>query len=116
MNIWQVWRRQKTKAIASVAHRFSSSIRNLPLWHLRLSSLATCSSASGSEDAAVCVSYWLNLLQNLPPGTPDMFVTLNPPRPPATGSVLRRLALAHPVFGPDMVAAQAALPGVQVGF
>ncbi len=114
MNIWQVWRRQKTEAIASVAHCISSSIRNLPLWHLRLSFLATCSSASGSEDAAVCVSYWLNLLQNLPPGTPDMFVTLNPPRPPATGSVLRRLA--HPVFGPDMVAAQAALPGVQVGF
>ena len=43
-----------------------------------------------------------------------MFVTLNPPSPPAAEKVLRRLQLAHPVFGPDMVAAQAALPGVQV--
>lgn len=73
-----------------------------------------CSSEAGSERAAVCVSYWLNLLQNLPPGTPDMFVTLNPPHPPAAVAVLRRLTLAHPVFGPDMVAAQAALPSVQV--
>lgn len=73
-----------------------------------------CSSAGGSEHAAVCVSYWLNLLQNLPPSAPDMFVTLNPPRPPAPGSVLRQLHLAHPVFSPEAVAAQSALPAVQV--
>lgn len=62
----------------------------------------------------MCVSYWLNLLQNLPPSAPDMFVTLNPPRPPAPGSVLRQLHLAHPVFSPEAVAAQSALPAVQV--
>jgi predicted NAD/FAD-binding protein len=80
----------------------------------RPNSCLLCSSASGSEHAAVCVSYWLNLLQNLPPGTPNMFVTLNPLHPPAPDTVLKQLKLAHPVFSPDMVAAQAALPSVQV--
>jgi cyclopropane fatty-acyl-phospholipid synthase-like methyltransferase/predicted NAD/FAD-binding protein len=71
---------------------------------------------AGGPDAAgrpVCVSYWANRLQDLPPAAPDLFVTLNPPSPPAPDKVLRRLTLAHPVFGEASVAAQAALPGVQ---
>ncbi len=56
------------------------------------------SSAPGSETSAVCVSYWANLLQHLPPGSPDLFVTLNPPAPPAADKTCRHLKLAHPVF------------------
>lgn len=56
------------------------------------------STAPGAESSAVCVSYWANRLQELPPGAPDLFVTLNPPRPPAADHVIRRLTLAHPVF------------------
>ncbi len=42
---------------------------------------------SGAEQdtAAVCVSYWANRLQHLPQGAPDIFVTLNPPKPPGKG-------------------------------
>jgi predicted NAD/FAD-binding protein len=56
--------------------------------------------SSGPESAtsAVCVSYWANRLQEFPAGAPNMFVTLNPPRPPAPEHVIRRLSLAHPVF------------------
>ena len=40
-----------------------------------------------NDDQSVCVSYWVNLLQNLPPGTEDLFVTLNPPVLPAPETV-----------------------------
>lgn len=56
------------------------------------------SSSPEQQAQAVCVSYWANRLQELPPGAPDMFVTLNPPRPPAEDKVIRALTLSHPVF------------------
>lgn len=39
-------------------------------------------SGAGADDKAVCVTYWLNRLQNLPPSAPPLFVTLNPLHPP----------------------------------
>ncbi|KXZ44875.1 hypothetical protein GPECTOR_61g828 [Gonium pectorale] len=70
-------------------------------------------SGPGSDNAAVCVSYWVNRLQELPQGAPNLFVTLNPPQPPAPEHVIRRLSLAHPVFSGASVAAQAQLPQLQ---
>lgn len=61
----------------------------------------------------MCVTYWLNLLQNLPAECPDTFVTLNPPTPPAEGTVIKRLSLAHPVYSFASVQAQEKLPSVQ---
>jgi predicted NAD/FAD-binding protein len=55
-------------------------------------------SSKDSDTSAVCVSYWVNRLQHLPPGAPDMFVTLNPPHAPAADKTYRRLSLEHPVF------------------
>ena len=69
---------------------------------------------SGSADSAVCVTYWLNRLQHLPPDAAQMFATLNPLRPPALHTVLRQLRLAHPVFSFSAVASQHKLPGIQV--
>jgi predicted NAD/FAD-binding protein len=46
----------------------------------------------------VTVSYWLNRLQHLPAEAPEMFVTLNPPQPPAADTIIRKLQLAHPVY------------------
>ncbi|KAG2447750.1 hypothetical protein HYH02_007208 [Chlamydomonas schloesseri] len=66
-----------------------------------------------SNTSAVCVSYWVNRLQELPPGAPNLFVTLNPITPPAPETVIRRLTLAHPVFSGASVAAQAQLPQLQ---
>ncbi len=46
---------------------------------------------------AVCVSYWLNRLQNLPLQTP-VVVTLNPIYEPDPQKVLAEFSYAHPVF------------------
>ncbi|KAK9821949.1 hypothetical protein WJX81_001503 [Elliptochloris bilobata] len=70
-------------------------------------------SGAGADAAPVCVTYWLNRLQDLPAGAPDTFVTLNPPTPPATELTIRRLTLSHPVFGPGACEAQQALPSIQ---
>ena len=70
---------------------------------------------TGEDDAAVCVTYWVNRLQTLPKETPDIFVTLNPLTPPAADKVHRQLSLAHPMYGFSTYKAQAKLPYVQVG-
>ena len=59
-----------------------------------------------SDDKSVCVSYWVNLLQNLPQGTPDLFVTLNPPTPPSKESTQYHVTLAHPLFNKEAIDAQ----------
>ena len=56
--------------------------------------------------SSVCVSYWVNLLQNLPEGCRDVFVTLNPPKPPEASSILKKLSLAHPLLNLPALAAQ----------
>ncbi len=56
----------------------------------------------------VAVSYDLNRLQSLP--TDDQYVvTLNPSRPPRSGSVVERIVYTHPVYTPDAVASQAGI-------
>ncbi|GAX82389.1 hypothetical protein CEUSTIGMA_g9817.t1 [Chlamydomonas eustigma] len=69
---------------------------------------------SDAEDtSAVCVSYYVNRLQELPAGASDLFVTLNPLHPPAADKVIRRLSLAHPVFSFSSVSAQGRLAELQ---
>ena len=77
------------------------------------SSASTADAAASALAAPVCVTYWLNRLQSLPPGAPDTFVTLNPPRPPCARKTLRILDLDHPVFGPDTPRAQNLLQSSQ---
>lgn len=54
---------------------------------------------------AVCVTYWMNRLQNLATKTP-VFVTLNPPRPPRAGALLHSELYDHPVFDTKAMEAQ----------
>jgi predicted NAD/FAD-binding protein len=54
---------------------------------------------------AVCVTYWMNRLQNLATKTP-VFVTLNPPRPPRAGALLHSEVYDHPVFDTKAMEAQ----------
>ena len=61
--------------------------------------------------ASVCVSYWINLLQNLPETAADVFVTLNPRVPPAAEKTLRQFTLAHPLFNQKALQAQGKLTG-----
>ena len=60
----------------------------------------------------VCVTYWMNRLQHLDPAKP-LFVTLNPPRHPASGSVIRSFLYDHPLFDAGAMAAQKDLWSIQ---
>jgi predicted NAD/FAD-binding protein len=62
----------------------------------------------GSRDAvrdSVCVTYWMNRLQNIESDKP-LFVTLNPPRPPRAGTLLHSEVYDHPIFDAKAMIAQ----------
>jgi predicted NAD/FAD-binding protein len=67
---------------------------------------------SGQGDARPCVTYWMNRLQALP-GPANYFVTLNPPRPPAPGTLVRTETYEHPVFDAAAIRAQRTLWSLQ---
>ena len=71
------------------------------------------SSAAERRTDAVCVTYYVQSLQRLPPAAPQLFVTLNPPTPPDAAKTFNRLPLAHPEFGFASWRAQARLPEMQ---
>ena len=59
----------------------------------------------GKTGDRVCVTYWMNRLQNIESERP-LFVTLNPPRPPHAGTLLHSEAYDHPIFDAKAMAAQ----------
>lgn len=61
---------------------------------------------------SVCVSYWMNRLQNLPTQTP-IIVTLNPLRAPAPDKTFAEFVYDHPQFDAAALAAQQRLPHIQ---
>jgi predicted NAD/FAD-binding protein len=63
-------------------------------------------------DRSLCVSYWMNRLQGLKTAR-QLFVTLNPVRAPAPGSVIRRFNYSHPLFDAAALAAQQSLGQLQ---
>jgi hypothetical protein len=68
--------------------------------------------AQGHADRRLCVTYWMNLLQDLPRETP-LFVTLNPIRAPDPASVIRTEHFDHPLFDAAALKAQKQLWSVQ---
>lgn len=70
------------------------------------------SRGEGTGAAPVAVTYWLNRLQPLP-FRRDVFVTLNPPEPPAAAEVIRRIDYAHPQLDQAAYAAQGKLAAIQ---
>jgi len=64
------------------------------------------------SDHSLCVSYWMNLLQDLPTSE-NLFVTLNPVHEPAEGSVIREFDYAHPFFDTAAFSAQRQLWSLQ---
>jgi predicted NAD/FAD-binding protein len=69
-------------------------------------------SGAAHADSRPCVTYWMNRLQSLP-GNTQYFVTLNPPRPPRAGTLLRSESYDHPVFDAAAIAAQRRLWALQ---
>jgi predicted NAD/FAD-binding protein len=68
--------------------------------------------ATPSENAHVCLHYWLNKLQPLP-FNQDVFVSLNPALPIAGNKVLGEYDYDHPVFDLDAIQAQRQLHQLQ---
>lgn len=68
----------------------------------------------GGDDGArqLCVTYWMNRLQNLPDDLP-LFVTLNPITQPDPALVHRQITYHHPVFDGAAMNAQKQLPALQ---
>ncbi|MGC1303280.1 MAG: FAD-dependent oxidoreductase [Caulobacteraceae bacterium] len=64
------------------------------------------------DPGGVCVTYWMNMLQGLPRAQ-DLFVTLNPPREPAPGTVIGRYTYDHPLFDTEALRAQRRLWSLQ---
>jgi uncharacterized protein len=64
------------------------------------------------QEGAVSVTYWMNLLQKLDIKKP-IFVSLNPPRPPAPETVFGRFCYEHPQYSRAGLAAQQRLPYIQ---
>lgn len=62
--------------------------------------------------SAVCVTYWMNRLQNLGTDAP-IFLTLNPPRPPRADTLLHSEVYHHPIFDATAMGAQRHLWSVQ---
>lgn len=67
---------------------------------------------ASSEQASVCLHYWINRLQPLPWSTP-VVVSLNPVRPIDPARVIAEFDYAHPVFDLGAIDAQRRLPGIQ---
>lgn len=69
-------------------------------------------SSKGDSEPEVSVTYWMNRLQGIPDDTP-LFITLNPPREPALGTVFGEWSYDHPQFDEAALKAQATLPQLQ---
>ncbi|RUT32570.1 FAD-dependent oxidoreductase [Arsenicitalea aurantiaca] len=68
--------------------------------------------AGEPEKNDLSLTYWMNRLQKLPTST-NIFVTLNPTREFAEGTVQQDIAYEHPLFDAGAVAAQSRLWQVQ---
>lgn len=65
-----------------------------------------------AQDGPCAVTYWMNRLQQLPPDR-QYFVTLNPPKAPREGTVLREEMYEHPLFDAAAITAQQRLWSLQ---
>jgi uncharacterized protein len=59
----------------------------------------------GGVSEGARVTYWMNRLQNIETEKP-FFVTLNPPRPPRSGTILHTEIYEHPIFDAKAMSAQ----------
>jgi uncharacterized protein len=70
------------------------------------------SAGPDDHERLVCLTYWMNLLQNIDHDYP-IFVTLNPHRDPAPSKTIRSFDYEHPVFDQQALDAQKQLWALQ---
>lgn len=74
----------------------------------------TKSSATSSNVDQVCLTYNMNILQHLHPGTfGDVLVTLNPLHMPDPDLVQGRYTYSHPLYNAQAIRSQSLLPRIQ---
>lgn len=71
-----------------------------------------CAQAVDARTPHITLTYWMNLLQNIPHALP-VFVTLNPSRPPDPALTHGVYHYEHPVFDERAIAAQKNIPSIQ---
>jgi len=71
------------------------------------------SATSDMTKAMLMLTYRINSLQELPPGTPTLMETLNRDRDPAAGTLLAALSFEHPMYSREAVTAQSRLDRIQ---
>jgi predicted NAD/FAD-binding protein len=64
--------------------------------------------SAASSNTDLCVTYWMNKLQNIDRRSP-LFVTLNPQNMPRNENTLEVYSCAHPIFDARAIAAQSRL-------
>lgn len=68
--------------------------------------------ARSDRSSPPAVTYWMNRLQGIDPAVP-LFVTLNPPSPPAESLTYQRFAYEHPLYDQAAIEAQQHLWSLQ---
>jgi predicted NAD/FAD-binding protein len=68
--------------------------------------------SKNGPEAEVAVTYWMNRLQGIADDKP-LYITLNPPREPVSGTVFGEWTYDHPQFDAHAIAAQQKLPEIQ---
>ena len=84
----------------------------MPRRKLAWSSWNYLSQSRDDHGEAVCLTYWMNLLQGMQTRLP-LLVSLNPNLPIDPGKILLRKTYRHPQFDAAAIAAQEKLPGIQ---
>jgi predicted NAD/FAD-binding protein len=87
-------------------------VRLMPRRKLAWSAWNYLSQSRADHGQAVCLTYWMNLLQGIKTRTP-LLVSLNPNLPIDPAKILRRKTYRHPQFDVGAIAAQEALPEIQ---
>jgi hypothetical protein len=67
---------------------------------------------TGQSGGKASVTYWMNRLQNLPQA-PELFVSVNPARPPAASHVHAHFTFDHPMYDSAAIRAQRDLHEIQ---
>lgn len=70
------------------------------------------SSGGDDQERLVCLTYWMNLLQNIDQDYP-IFVTLNPDRAPVAEKIAQTIEYEHPIFDEAALKAQRDLWALQ---
>jgi uncharacterized protein len=89
-----------------------SDVRLMPKRRRVWSSWNYIGNRNDGPDAQLCVTYWMNRLQNLKTRT-DLFVTLNPNSEIAEDNIHAAFDYTHPLFDNAALAAQKALWDIQ---